>query len=84
MVGIGSYTLRGWRLPPHPSSEARDRSFIFRQCKAVFSRCLCFICRSGAAAGGLVEAVAQEDGREAGAGCMRSSAAAPSSPGAGG
>lgn len=65
VVGIGSYAPRGWRLSPHPSSEAQDRTFVFRRCKAgFFSRCLPFICRSGVAAGGLVEAVTQEDGCE--------------------
>lgn len=84
MVAIGSYTLWEWRLSPHPSSKVQDRTFIFRQCKANFSRCLSFICRSGVAAGGFVEAVTQEDGCEARPGCMCSSAASPGSPGASG
>lgn len=37
VVGISSCTLWGWRLSPHPSFEAQDHTFIFRQCKTFFS-----------------------------------------------
>lgn len=54
VVGIGSYAPRGWRLSPHPSSEAQDHTFVFRRCKAVFFP---DVCVSSVGAGLLREAL---------------------------